>query len=314
MRSMAVALALLSSVSLAAGANTLVTWRAINPPLEEGRKLYAAGSFEAALEKLREADGLPGNTNRIAAEIAALQASALLALPASPERKQQADDALAGLFHVDPDGAALPGASAAAQERAKALRDLRPVLLHERLITARSGRPVLMRARLSFAQPGSAQIFAHYRLEPQAEGQSGSDDEYLRVALEPQRSGWFLTYLRPGVGGMPTSGEHVLRYWLEARSPEGTVLDTNGSQAQPIRAQLSETMAEGAGLTSVATLDEGGRSLHPDVAPPSTPLYKRPEIVIPAVAAVAIAAVVIVVLLQPKPQPQSGSLGRVDLP
>src|SRR5471032_1543850 len=120
---MAAAALVLAFPLLAARANTLVTWRAINPALEEARRLYAAGSFEQAVDKLREAEGLPGNTNRQSAEIGALEASALLALPASAERRQQADDALAALFHVDPDGAALPIASPAAQERAKVLSD-----------------------------------------------------------------------------------------------------------------------------------------------------------------------------------------------
>ena len=307
------AIALLLAALPARGASQ-VTYRAINPQLEEARKLVAKGEFEPALEKLRVAQGLPGNTSRQLAEAAALEATALLALPPTAEHRQQADEALAHLFHADAEGAALQLASPAAQERAKAVLASRPLLLHERIVTARTGQPILLRARLSGAQPSSAQVYASYRLEPQAEGESGHDEEYVHVLLDPQRGGAFEAYLRPGIGGIPVRGEHVLRYYVEARSPEGTQLDQNGSALQPIRAQLSETLAESvASGAHVAALDEGGKG-HPLEVAPETPWYKKWQIVVPAAAVVVVAAVVTVVLVQGKPQPQSGSLGRVDLP
>jgi hypothetical protein len=312
----------LAAASLAAAlapppahAASQISYRAINLNLEEARKLTAQGKLEPALSELQIAEGLAGNTDRQLAEIAALRASALLGLPPSPERKRQADDALAQLFHVDPEGLSLQIASAAAQARAKAVRDERPIILHERIVTARSGRPLLVRARLGGAAAASAQLSIHYRIEPAAEGESGSDDDYVRLPMELQRSGAFEAFLRPGIGGVPTGGEHVLRYWLEARSLEGAVLDQNGSQAQPVRAQLSETRTEGAGVgATVLALDEGGKAAHPVAPPPSTPWYKRWAVIGPAAGVLVVGTVLAVVLLSPKPQPASGSLGRVDLP
>jgi len=290
-----------------------IQYRATNLNLEEAKKRLVKGTPEEALEELKIAEGLPGNTNRHRAEIFALRASALLAQPASPERKQGADEALVALFHTDPEGAALAAATAAAQERAKALKAERPLLLHERQVTVRSGRPVLLRARLSGAQPGSARLFAHYRVEPDAADQSGSDEDYVQIPLEPTRSGAFEGYLRPGIGGIPAGGEHVVRYFLEARSPEGTLLDANGSAREPIRAQLSATRAEGVPDTALA-LDEGGRAQNPVLPPPPTPWYRRWAVVGPIGGAVVVGAVVAVILLQPKPQPVVGTLGRIDLP
>jgi hypothetical protein len=313
MRTLAACFAAL--LPLAALGESRVTYRAINPSLEQGKLLLAQGAPDKALAELRAAEGLPGNTNRQLAEIGALEATALLALPPSAEHRQQADDALVQMFHVDPDGAALSIGSPAAQERAKIARSQRPILLHERLVSARSGRPILLRARLSTPLQ-SAQVSAVYRLEPDGAGESGHDDDYVRIFLEPQRNGAFEVFLRPGIGGVPTSGEHVLRYYLEARAPEGAMLDTNGSQAQPIRAQLSETAAEGPAPGSTAlTLEEGGKMAHPPPPPPeSTPLYKRWEIIVPAAVVIVGGGVLAAVLLQSKPQPQSGSLGRLDLP
>src|SRR5947209_1408640 len=87
-----------------------------------------------------------------------------------------------------------------------------------------AGRPILLRARMSGQGPSSAQVYASYRIEP-AGDRAGDDADYVHVQLEPQRGGGFEAWLRPGVGGIPLEGEHVLRYFLQARSPEGAVLD-----------------------------------------------------------------------------------------
>src|SRR5262245_888664 len=91
----------------AARAASAVGSRGDNKNLDEAKKLLAKGSFEPALEELKLAEGLPGNSPRHLAEICALRASALLALPPTAERAKQADEALVQLFHADAAGAAL---------------------------------------------------------------------------------------------------------------------------------------------------------------------------------------------------------------
>src|SRR5438128_5201960 len=120
-------LAALAAASLAlwtwpAMAASSVVLRADNKHLEEAKNHLAKGALEAALEELKSADGLPGNSNRMAAEIAALRAAALLALPRAPERMAQGDEALVRLFHLDPAGAVLPLGGAAGVDRAEAPR------------------------------------------------------------------------------------------------------------------------------------------------------------------------------------------------
>jgi hypothetical protein len=310
----ALAAAALLCAALPAGAATEIAFRGANQNLEEAKKLVAKNSWEAALEELRTAEGLPGNSNDQLAQIAALRATALLAQPPAPESKQQADEALVQLWHLDPEGASLALASPAAQARAKALRAERPLVLHARMVTVRSGRPVLVVARLA-AAPGAAQVVLHYRIEPDAADQSGSDAEYVAVALEQRRNGSYEAYLRPGIGGMPAGGEHVLRYFIDVRSPEGAVLDSNGSAGEPVRAQLSATKGEGPSQPTVLSTDEGGHSSRPPAPPPpGRPWYSRWEIVGPAAGALVVGGVIAAVLLHPKPQAQPGSLGKVDLP
>ncbi len=129
--------------------------------------------------------------------------------------------------------------------------------------------------------------------------------------MDPAGSQGYEVWLRPGVGGMPGGGEHLLRYFIEAVGPGGAVLDSNGTARDPIRTQLSETLPEATGL---AALDEGGKLAQLPLPPP-TPGYKRWEIGGPVGGALVIGGVVaVVLLLQSKPQPRQGSLGRVDLP
>ena len=307
--------ALCASIALwatpgAARAAATLAERSDYKALEEAKKLLAKGSFAEALEALKTAEGLPGTSSQKLAEIAALRADALLALPPSPERKAQADEALLQLFHLDAAGSVLTRATFTTQARAQALKAERPILFHERIGNARLDRPVLVQARLTGAPPG-ARVVLHYRVEPDAADQSGSDEEYVSLPLDQQRSGVFEGYLRPGVGGLPTAGDHVLRYFLVAIGEGGAVLDSNGSVQAPIRTQISARDA-GAPMAGALSVDEGAR--RPPVEVPQTPWYKKWQIVAPIGGAIVIGAVVAAVLLQPKPQPPSGSLGKVDLP
>jgi hypothetical protein len=278
-----------------------------NRNLEEARKRVEKQQWTEALEELQAAEQLPGNTNRHRAGIAALRASALLGLPPSPERTQQAREQLVQLVHLDPDGAVLAAtATAAARALAQELRAERALVLHEHLATVRTGRPIRVRARLAGAIVGTPRLFLNYGIEGTTE-----EGDWIRVPMDRGEQG-YEAWLRPGVGGMPSGGEHVLRYYIEAVGPGGTVLDSNGTARDPIRAQLSETLPETTGL---AALDEGGRIAHPPPPPPPpTPWYKRWEIVGPVGGAIIVGGVIAAVLLQPKPQAMPGSLGRVDLP
>lgn len=301
-------------------------YRAINQNLEEARSLVGKARFEQALEELSLAEGLPGNTNRHTADIAMLRATALLGLPPSPERRQQAVEALVVLLHVDPEGSSLARASDEARALAQQLKAERALILHDRLVTVRTGRPLRLRVRLTGARFGEVQLFARYRLEPEASGPGSvqqlaaltDPEEYVKVPLEPAGAASFEAFLRPGVGGVPAEGDHVLRYYLEAIGPGGALLDSNGTAVAPIRVQLSATRTEGAGLggaDSVVALDEGGKPAHPPPPPPPPPpWYKDWRILGGAGAGLVVVGVVAAIVLTPKPLPPAGSLGTVTLP
>lgn len=279
-----------------------------NRNLVEARKRVEKQQWAEALEELQAAEQLPGNSSRHLAEIAALRASALLGqAPPTPERRQQAREELLKVFHYDADAAALAQATPAARDLAQELRAAHALVLHERLGTVRTGRPIRVRARLAGAVVGAPQLFLDYGIQGATE-----EGDWIRVPMDPAGAQQYEAWLRPGVGGMPGGGEHVLRYFIEATGAGGALLDSNGTAADPIRASLSETLPETSGL---AALDEGGKAAHPPPPPPPpTPWYRRWEIVGPVGGALVIGGVVAAVLLQPKPQAVPGSLGRVDLP
>src|SRR5262249_17464429 len=127
-------------------------------------------------------------------------------------------------------------------------------------------------------------------------------------------------WLRPGVGGVPGGGEHLLLYYIEAVDQGGLFLDSNGTAKDPIRLTLSDTLPEAAGI---AALDEGRRPAHPVSpppprppvpAPPTPPGYKRWEIIGPTLGVIVIGGTIALVATAPKPQPVEGNLGRMDLP
>ena len=232
--------------ALAADAGEL-RFRGQNQNLEEARALVGKARFEEALEELKTAEALPGNTNRHLADLYMLRAGALLGLAPEAERTAQAKDALVKLFHVDAEGASLSGATDAVKALAQQLKTQRPILLHDRLVTVRSGRPMRLRARLLSA-PANAQLFVRYRTEPDGdvEGNGANADlalslldpgQYVKVALDPRGADSFEVFLRPGVGGVPADGEHVMRYYLEAydeKGEKGGVLDRNGTAQEQI--------------------------------------------------------------------------------
>ncbi|MBS2021642.1 MAG: hypothetical protein JST92_04485 [Deltaproteobacteria bacterium] len=301
-------------------------YRAENKNLEEARSLVGKARYEQALEELQLAETLPGNTNRHIADIGALKATALLGLGVNPERRQQAIEALVSMFHVDPEGTALSNASEDAKALAAQLKAERALLLHDRLVTVRTGRPLRLKARLVGAKAGDVQVFAHYLTEPEGGAQDAKaiaaltdPEQFVKVQLEASGANAYEVYLRPGVGGVPADGEHVIRYYLEAVGAGGVVLDANGSATQPIRVQLSATRAEGAGVGGadnvVVALDEGGHVAHPPPPPPPPPpWYQNWKIVGPIGVVVVAVAVGTIIAVQPKPQPASGTLGTVTLP
>lgn len=285
------------------------------PPVEpdrlaNARSLIAAGKFADALVDLQAVSQMYGNTPRETAEIGALRASALLALPDSPEHRQDAAEALIAMYHVDPEATALARATDAAKQLAQQIHSTRALVLTDRVVTARSGRPLRIRARLAGARVGEPQLFLNYS----AQHGPGSDEEpeYVRIPMDRVAAAdTYEAWLRPGVGGVPEGGEHLLVYFIEAVGPDGSGLDSNGTAKDPIRLTLSDTLPEAAGI---AALDEGGRPAHPVIPPPPTPWYKRWGIIGPVVGALVVGGVVGILVAQPKPQPGPGTLGRVDLP
>jgi hypothetical protein len=275
--------------------------------LANARSLVSAGKYADALVDLQAVSQMYVNTMREVAELSALRASALLGLPDSPEHRQDAADALVQMYHVDPEGTALAKATDNARALSQQLRSTRSMVLTDRIVTARSGRPMRIRARLVGAHVGEPQVFLSYS------AQHGEDDgDYVRIAMERVAAAdTYEAWLRPGVGGVPGGGEHLMNYFIEAVGPGGALLDSNGTAKDPIRLTLSDTLPEAAGI---AALDEGGRPAHPYIPPPPTPWYKRWEVVGPIVGALVIGGVVAGLAAQPKPQPQPGTLGRLDLP
>jgi len=275
--------------------------------LANARSLIAAGKYADALVDLQAVSQMYGNTPREQAEIGALRASALLALPETPEHKQDAADALVGMYHVDPEGTALAHATDAAKQLAQQIRSSRTLVLTDRIVTARSGRPLRIRARLAGAHVGEPQLSLNYSAQHQNE-----EPEYVSIPMDRVAAAdTYEAWLRPGVGGVPGGGEHLLVYYIEALGPDGSVLDSNGTAKDPIRLTLSDTLPEAAGI---AALDEGGRPAHPVIPPPPTPWYKRWGIIGPVVGVLVVGAVVGIVVAQPQPQPKNGTLGRLDLP
>jgi len=277
--------------------------------LANARSLVAAAKYADALVDLQAISQMYGNTMREQSELSALRASALLGLPDTAEHRQDAEAALVQMFHVDPEASALARATEAAKALAQEIRSSRALVLTDRVVTARSGRPLRIRARLMGARVGDAQLFLNYSAQ-----HGGEDPEFVRVPMDLAAAGAEATYeawLRPGIGGVPGGGEHLLLYFIEAMGPGGTLLDSNGTSKDPIRLTLSDTLPEAAGI---AALDEGGRPAHPIVPLPSRPWYKRWEIIGPIIGALVIGGVVAGVAAQPKPQPGPGTLGRLDLP
>jgi hypothetical protein len=279
--------------------------------LANARSLVAAGKYADALVDLQAVSQMYGNTMREQAELSALRASALMGLPETPEHRQDATDALIQMYHVDPEGTALARATDAAKALAQEMRSQRALVVTDRIVIARSGRPLRIRGRLVGARIGEPQLFLSYSAQ-----HGGEEPEYVRIPMDRVAGGTegsptYEAWLRPGVGGMPGGGEHLLLYFIEAVGPGGALLDSNGNAKDPIRLTLSDTLPEAAGI---AALDEGGRPAHPVVPPPPRPWYKRWEIVGPIVGALVIGGVVAAVVAQPKPQPAPGTLGKLDLP
>jgi hypothetical protein len=284
--------------------------------LANARSLVAAAKYADALVDLQAVSQMYGNTPREQAELQALRASALLGLPDTPEHRQDAADALVQMYHVDSEGAALTRATDNAKALARQLRSQRALVLTDRIVTARSGRPLRIRARVAGAHLGEPQLFLDYSAE-----HGGDEGDFVRIQMDrvltegghdknivsPTYEAW----LRPGVGGVPGGGEHLLLYFIEAVGPDGAPLDSNGSAKDPIRLTLSDTLPEAAGI---AALDEGGRPAHPYVPPPPTPWYKRWGIIGPVAGVIVAGVVVGLVVAQPRPQPAPGTLGRLDLP
>ena len=278
--------------------------------LANARSLIAAGKYADALVDLQAVSQMYGNTMKEQAEIFSLRAGALLGLPDTPEHRQDAADALVAMYHVDPEGTALARAGDAAEKLAQQIRSGRALVLTDRSVTARSGRPLRIRARLAGARIGEPQLFLDYS----AQHGPGSDEEpeYVRIPMDRAATpDSYEAWLRPGLGGVPGGGEHLLIYYIEALGPDGTVLDSNGTAKDPIRLTLSDTLPEAAGL---AALDEGGRPAHPVVPPPPTPWYKRWGIIGTVAGVLVVGGVVAIIAAQPKPQPGGGTLGRVGLP
>ena len=275
--------------------------------LANARSLVAAGKYADALVDLQAVSQMYGNTPREIAEMYALRASALLGLPASAEHRIDAVEALTQMFHVDPDGTALAHATDEAKSLAQHIRSERSLVLTDRIVTARSGRPLRIRARLVGARLGEPQIFLNYS------AQHGSEQpEYVRIPMERiAKEDVWEAWLRPGIGGMPSGGEHLVLYYIEAVDQGELLLDSNGTAKDPIRLTLSDTLPEAAGI---AALDEGGRPAHTPLPQPSRPWYKRWEIVAPIVGVIVIGGTIALIATQPKPQPIEGNLGRMDLP
>ena len=262
--------------------------------LANARSLVAAGKYADALVDLQAVSQMYGNTPREQGELFALRASARLGLPGSAEHRLDAVEALMQMYHVDPDATALAHATDEAKALAQHLRTQRTLVLTDRIVTARSGRPLRIRARLAGVRIGEPQLFLDYSAQ-----HGGEEPEYVRIPMEHlPAADVYEAWLRPGVGGVPGGGEHLLLY-------------SNGTARDPIRLTLSDTLPEAAGI---AALDEGGRPAHPVLPLPPRPWYKRWGVLGTVAGVIVIGGTIALILSQPKPQPGQGNLGRLDLP
>jgi hypothetical protein len=159
---------------------------------------------------------------------------------------------------------------------------------------------------------GEPQLFLSYSAQHGTTPGAEDESEYVRIAMDRVAAqDTYEAWLRPGVGGVPGGGEHLVNYFIEAIGPDGTPLDSNGTAKDPIRLTLSDTLPEAAGI---AALDEGGRPAHPVVPPPPVPWYKHYGIIGTVAGVLVVGSVVAIIAAQPKPQAAPGSLGKVDLP
>lgn len=290
---LAAALALLSSPALAG----TLTFRATNQNLEQARKLVAKGRFDAALEELATAEALPGNTNAQLADLYVLRATALLG-EGNPD-VTGAKDALVRGAHMDPEDAALArSGSEAARRLSHEVLAERLVVLHQRLVHVEAGLPVRVRARAT-GPVLDFELVLHYRPE-------GISD-FAQLAMDPVPGGQFEAWLRPHLGGVSGDPEQLVAYYIDARAPDGTVLDTDGDAAHPILMLLTGDKAAAA---AELPHDEGGGKAP---APPPPPLWKTPWALATA-GSVAVAAVGVGLYfaLRPGPAPK-GTLGEIDI-
>jgi hypothetical protein len=284
-------------------------FRAINQNLETAKKDYGRGGYRDALEELKEAEKLPGNSNRQRAEILIYRAACLLAV--KPPDKNGATEAVRKLLHVDRDGELVKEAPAPVRELADELRASTVLVLHRRLVTARLGRPIRLRAEIVDPAKKVYGLFLHWRPEGQV--------SYYKVALEKEPSGW------TGALRIDTELEQFVDYWLEAVDETGATLDQNGAAEEPIQFLLSTSEPELVGLqgeaVSVATAALPADEAPPDALkkmggpPPPPQWWENPWLWAGAggVVLVGVGSAVVWALIPPPPRP-NGTLGRVDLP
>lgn len=244
----------------------------VNQNLEYAKELLARGEYEDALYELDLAGRLPGNTLRIVADLHATRAQALL-LKEPPDRST-ARDLLVEMLHIDPEATLLGKAPPAVKTFVDGIRAEQVLVLHEPIAVARAGRPMRVRARVIDPKNEVTNLRLYYR----AHGLHG----YSMEPMTKGASGW-TGYLREPALLAPegVTDEYLIDYYITALNTSETVLDSNGSAAVPITAQISATRDERAGihtgvdLTAVAEIREGPPP-EPELAiAPTVPIYKR---------------------------------------
>lgn len=210
-----------------------------NRSLEYARELVAKGRHEDALRELDTAAALPGNTNRIVAEIHATRAQALI-LQKKPN-PAAARDLIVEVLHFDPDATLLADVAPAVKAVVDEVRANQPLVLHDRVAVARAGRPLKMKARVIDPKGTVASLTLHYK--------GHHVPTYDTEPMKKDFSGWS-AFIRDTAALAPAGVEDgfFVDYFLTAQDAKGAVVDSNGSEETPISMEVSATKAEEAGL------------------------------------------------------------------
>ncbi len=215
---------LLPAVAAALAASILAhaaTAQGRNLYLEEGKRRYAQGRFEQAIEELEQALRLPGLPPEQRVEILAWLGAAHHALGHEEEAREVWEQRV----RLAPDLPLPGGISEAAVAAYKEVEASTVVLEHLTPPAAFAGRPLQLFASLQDPKGRVAEVLVYWR-------RAGAPT-YAVVPGRREGDTWVAEIPLPPLAGRVDHYE--VEYYLEAVSKDGEILDAAGSAERPIR-------------------------------------------------------------------------------